>query len=316
MSREVSPGAHAPVSGRPPRARLRLLCLRRGIGLFNRPAGCYGFGRSRKQHRQWRKLCAHEVDGTPRPGMVAAGVDLALAIRSRADHRCGVSGGIPYALADPADVPDAGRACRRVFRGRIRDRGAGERDLGLPGAADPERAAAPEGQLDRLAAAGIVIVGFAWRAAEWQNSIRERMEMPPVEDARPLEVLLDRGRRVRGPGPARPALPPGLSVGQAFGPAIRPGPGRAARRPYRHDRAFRDDRQRRAAPGLPARRRPVVRGARHADRARVRGTHRSDRDGQPGIADRVGRDRAAPAARSWRPGRRGRRSAPSPGARR
>lgn len=40
------------------------------------------------------------------------------------------------------------------------------------------------------AAAGIVVVGFVWRAAEWQNSIRERMDMPPVETARPLEVLL------------------------------------------------------------------------------------------------------------------------------
>jgi uncharacterized membrane protein len=41
-----------------------------------------------------------------------------------------------------------------------------------------------------LALAAIVVVSFSWRAAEWQNSIRERMAMPPVETARPLEVLL------------------------------------------------------------------------------------------------------------------------------
>jgi uncharacterized membrane protein len=41
-----------------------------------------------------------------------------------------------------------------------------------------------------LAAAAVVVFSFIWRAAEWQNSIRDRMGMPPVEGARPLEVLL------------------------------------------------------------------------------------------------------------------------------
>ena len=34
------------------------------------------------------------------------------------------------------------------------------------------------------------MVSFLWRAAEWQNSIRARMEMPPVETAHPLKVGL------------------------------------------------------------------------------------------------------------------------------
>ena len=38
-------------------------------------------------------------------------------------------------------------------------------------------------------AAGLV-ASFLWRAAEWQNSIRARMEMPPVETADPLKVGL------------------------------------------------------------------------------------------------------------------------------
>lgn len=41
-----------------------------------------------------------------------------------------------------------------------------------------------------MALAAAVILGFSWRAAEWQNSIRERMQMPPVDSARPMEVLL------------------------------------------------------------------------------------------------------------------------------
>jgi uncharacterized membrane protein len=40
------------------------------------------------------------------------------------------------------------------------------------------------------AAAGILVLTYGWRAAGWQNSIRERMDMPPVESVRPLEVLL------------------------------------------------------------------------------------------------------------------------------
>ncbi len=38
--------------------------------------------------------------------------------------------------------------------------------------------------------AGLIVVTFLWRAAEWQNSIRLLMEMPPVDTARPLQVGL------------------------------------------------------------------------------------------------------------------------------
>ena len=37
-------------------------------------------------------------------------------------------------------------------------------------------------------ACGIVGLAFLWRAAEWQNSIRELMKMPPVDTGHPLEV--------------------------------------------------------------------------------------------------------------------------------
>ena len=40
------------------------------------------------------------------------------------------------------------------------------------------------------AIAAAIVLAFVWRAADWQNSIRVLMEMPPVESARPLEVLL------------------------------------------------------------------------------------------------------------------------------
>jgi uncharacterized membrane protein len=40
------------------------------------------------------------------------------------------------------------------------------------------------------AVAAATVFLFVWRAAGWQNSIRARMEMPPVDTARPLEVLL------------------------------------------------------------------------------------------------------------------------------
>ena len=36
----------------------------------------------------------------------------------------------------------------------------------------------------------VIVAGYALRAVHWQNSIRERMQMPPVESARPLEVAL------------------------------------------------------------------------------------------------------------------------------
>jgi uncharacterized membrane protein len=38
--------------------------------------------------------------------------------------------------------------------------------------------------------AGLIVVAYLWRAAEWQNSIRFLMGMPPVESARPLQVGL------------------------------------------------------------------------------------------------------------------------------
>ena len=59
--------------------------------------------------------------------------------------------------------------------------------LELPGARDRLRRT---GTLIAAAAAALVVIGFAWRAVEWQNSIRQRMDMPPVERAHPLEVVL------------------------------------------------------------------------------------------------------------------------------
>jgi uncharacterized membrane protein len=43
-----------------------------------------------------------------------------------------------------------------------------------------------------IAAAGaaVIVASYLWRAAEWQNSIRARMELPPVDSAHPLEVGL------------------------------------------------------------------------------------------------------------------------------
>ena len=39
------------------------------------------------------------------------------------------------------------------------------------------------------AAAAVIVVNFSWRAAEWQNSIRAVVDMPPVETGRPFEVI-------------------------------------------------------------------------------------------------------------------------------
>lgn len=39
------------------------------------------------------------------------------------------------------------------------------------------------------AAAAVIVVTFVWRAADWQNSIRELMQMPLVDTAHPLEVM-------------------------------------------------------------------------------------------------------------------------------
>ncbi len=35
----------------------------------------------------------------------------------------------------------------------------------------------------------VVVAAFSWRSAGWQNSIRERMEIPPVDSGYPLEVM-------------------------------------------------------------------------------------------------------------------------------
>ena len=40
------------------------------------------------------------------------------------------------------------------------------------------------------AVAAVIVVSYSWRAAAWQNSIRRVMDMPPVESARPFEVIL------------------------------------------------------------------------------------------------------------------------------
>jgi uncharacterized membrane protein len=40
------------------------------------------------------------------------------------------------------------------------------------------------------AVAAVIVGSFLWRAAEWQSSIRARMELPPVETAHPLKVGL------------------------------------------------------------------------------------------------------------------------------
>ena len=52
--------------------------------------------------------------------------------------------------------------------------------LELPVASDGIRRAATWGA---AAVAAVIVASFFWRATEWQNSIRERMEMPPVESA-------------------------------------------------------------------------------------------------------------------------------------
>ena len=54
----------------------------------------------------------------------------------------------------------------------------------------PEPSAHLRSRANALVAAGclIVVVVYLWRAAEWQNSIRAAMKMPPVETAHPLKV--------------------------------------------------------------------------------------------------------------------------------
>lgn len=54
----------------------------------------------------------------------------------------------------------------------------------------PEPSARARSTANALVAAGclIVVVVFLWRTAEWQNSIRAVMKMPPVETAHPFKV--------------------------------------------------------------------------------------------------------------------------------
>lgn len=54
----------------------------------------------------------------------------------------------------------------------------------------PEPSAQLRSRANALVAAGCLIVAvvYLWRAAEWQNSIRAVMKMPPVETAHPLKV--------------------------------------------------------------------------------------------------------------------------------
>ncbi|MGX1321269.1 putative membrane protein [Bradyrhizobium sp. USDA 377] len=54
----------------------------------------------------------------------------------------------------------------------------------------PEPSTRLRSQANALVAAGclVVVVIYLWRAAEWQNSIRAVMKMPPVETAHPLKV--------------------------------------------------------------------------------------------------------------------------------
>ncbi len=54
----------------------------------------------------------------------------------------------------------------------------------------PEPSARLRSRANALVAAGclIVVVVYLWRAAEWQNSVRAAMKMPPVETAHPLKV--------------------------------------------------------------------------------------------------------------------------------
>ena len=59
--------------------------------------------------------------------------------------------------------------------------------LGLPVARGGVRRTAAWGA---AAVAAALVLGFMWRASAWQNSIRVRMDMPPVDSARPLEVGL------------------------------------------------------------------------------------------------------------------------------
>ena len=159
------------------------------------------------------------------------------------------------AVADPAQLPAAGRA-RPASASRSATASAccAALALGLPRAADR--------RADRLrrnatwaaaAVAAVVVVAFSWRAAEWQNSIRERVDMPPVAHRR------TRSRSWRSPPSSSLVL---ILLGRLFlwvcaprpppAGAPRPRARLAGRRPRRRGRAVLGHRRRRAAPRLPA----------------------------------------------------------------
>ena len=94
------------------------------------------------------------------------------------------------AVADPAQLPAAGRAGRRLLRDRLRRRRGPPAALGLSRSSRPPRRRLRRNATWAAAAlAAAVVVAFSWRAAEWQNSIRERVDMPPVHTGHPLEVM-------------------------------------------------------------------------------------------------------------------------------
>ena len=166
------------------------------------------------------------------------------------------------------------------------------------------------------AVAAVVVVRFVWKSAEWQDSIRARMGMPPHNEAEPLTValvaavvfvlLLLIARSFRGVGglvrrwlaryvPERVSMLVGglaalalfwtLVNGVLFEGFIR-----------LSDRSF----QR----------------ARRADRAAVPGAQPTRCRRGARRAWSTGRSSAAPGGSSWCRGRRRRRSPPSPGERR
>ncbi|MBB3207880.1 putative membrane protein [Rhodopirellula rubra] len=54
----------------------------------------------------------------------------------------------------------------------------------------PGEASAKRSKLLSVVATSLVFVFYIWRATEWQNSIRELMELPPVESADPFRFFL------------------------------------------------------------------------------------------------------------------------------
>ena len=141
---------------------------------------------------------------------------------------------------------------------------------------------------------------------EWQNSIRERVDMPPVHTGHPLEVMAIAAVVVARPDPARPGVPLGGAPGPALARPPRPRADLEGRRPRRRGPPLLGHRRRRAAARLPQRRRRALRHPRRAARARVSGAHRPARHRQRRVAGRLGGARPGRArVRRLRPDRRG-----------